>query len=173
AHQVSTPALPLPTLEIAVRGRCAALTRLEAVCVHGEAHRTTRLTPFKARIQEDLVEALFFGLLLDQTGTRHHHRLLYVSRHAAPAHDVGSRTQIFDTRVGTGADEHLVDRNVGDRSVGFQTHVLQGALHAAAAHFIGFVGGVRYARTDRQHHFGRRAPADLRLDFGGVDLDHG
>src|SRR5258708_18779767 len=71
AHQMGAPAVALAALEIAVRRRGAALARLEPVGVHGEAHRTTRLAPLEAGLQEHLVEALLLGLLLDQARTGH------------------------------------------------------------------------------------------------------
>src|SRR3546814_1131849 len=67
--------------------------------------------------------------------------------------------------------EDLVDRDLRDGHIGLQTHVDQRLFHAAALDRIGFVGRIRYLRTDRQHHFRRRAPADLRLDRRRVDLD--
>src|SRR5205814_6195351 len=44
----------LAALEIAVRGRGAALLRLQLVGVHGEAHRAARLAPLEAGLDEDL-----------------------------------------------------------------------------------------------------------------------
>ncbi|MNI21227.1 hypothetical protein D3C73_747390 [compost metagenome] len=49
---------------------------------------------------------------------------------------------------------------------------MQGALHAAAAHVVFFAIGVRHAGIHRQHHFGRGAPGDLRLDVARVHFHH-
>src|SRR5436305_2094751 len=46
-HQVGAALKSLAALEIAVRGRGAALFRRQLVGVHGEAHRAARLAPFK------------------------------------------------------------------------------------------------------------------------------
>src|SRR6202035_868791 len=53
----------LAALEVAVRGRGAALAGIELVGVHGEAHRAAGLTPFEAGLDEDLVDAFGFGPL--------------------------------------------------------------------------------------------------------------
>src|SRR6185312_7161474 len=55
----------LTALEVAVRGRGAALARREDVRVHAEAHRAACLAPLEAGGGEDAVETLFLGLLLD------------------------------------------------------------------------------------------------------------
>src|SRR5262245_54937805 len=55
-HEVRPTAEALTALEVAVRRGGAALARLEAVLVHGEAHRATRLAPFEARGGEYPVE---------------------------------------------------------------------------------------------------------------------
>src|SRR5258708_35688111 len=72
-HQVGATLVTLAAFEVAVGGRSAALARLELVRVHGQAHGTTRLAPFEASLDEDLVEAFGLRLLFDDTGTRHDH----------------------------------------------------------------------------------------------------
>src|SRR5262245_3643426 len=52
-HQVGAPLVALATLEVAVRGRGAALAGRELVWVHGEAHRAARLAPFEAGLHKD------------------------------------------------------------------------------------------------------------------------
>jgi hypothetical protein len=66
----------LAALEIAVRGRGAALARLELVGIHRQAHRAARLAPLEAGLAEDLVQPLGLGLRLDQARAGHHQRLL-------------------------------------------------------------------------------------------------
>src|SRR5690606_173733 len=78
-HEVGPAALALPAFEVAVRGGGAALTRLQLVRVHAEAHRATRLPPFGTRVDEDLVQALLLG------GLTHPHR----AGHDQHAHAVG------------------------------------------------------------------------------------
>src|SRR4051812_8980268 len=55
-HQMGATLEALASLEVAVRGRGAALFRRQLVRVHREAHRAARLTPFEACLEEDLVE---------------------------------------------------------------------------------------------------------------------
>src|SRR3954471_5205248 len=63
---MGAPAATLAALEVAVRGRGAALARLEPVGVHGQAHRAALDAPFEAGLEEDLVETLLLGLGLHQ-----------------------------------------------------------------------------------------------------------
>src|SRR5262245_55761157 len=64
----------LAALEIAVRGRGAALAGREAVRVHGKAHGAAWLTPLKTRGKKDRIKPLGFGLLFDKPRARHDHR---------------------------------------------------------------------------------------------------
>ena len=50
-----------------------------------------------------------------------------------------------------------------------QTHVFEGAFHAAALDGIGFFGRVRHFTADVQNHFGRCAPCYLRIDVFGFE----
>ncbi|CEI77608.1 Flp pilus assembly protein TadG [Pseudomonas aeruginosa] len=146
---------------------------LQPVRVHRQAHGTARLAPFEAGLDEDPVQAFLLGLLLDQPGTRHHQRLLDGRGDlAAPGHFGGS-AQVLDPRVGAGTDEYPVQLDVGDRLVRPQAHVLQGALDRTALDRVALAGRVRHVLVHGQDHFRRRAPADLRLDLRGVQLDHG
>src|ERR1700754_4101637 len=54
----------LAALEIAVRGRGAALFRGQLVGIHRKAHRAARFAPFESGLDEDLVEAFGFCLFL-------------------------------------------------------------------------------------------------------------
>ena len=48
-HEMRAARKSLPTLEIAIRGRGAALAGLKPVRIHGEAHRAAGLAPFESR----------------------------------------------------------------------------------------------------------------------------
>src|SRR6185312_15320857 len=102
----------LPAFEIAVRGRGAALARLQFVVVHGEAHGTARLAPFETGFEQDLVEPFFLGLVLDQARARHRHGA-HARRHLAALRHRGGGAEILDAAVGAGADKDMIDRNVG------------------------------------------------------------
>src|SRR5712691_763744 len=59
-HQMGASAAPLPSFEIAVGGRGAALARLQPVGIHRQAHRASRFAPFETGGEEDLVQAFGF-----------------------------------------------------------------------------------------------------------------
>src|SRR4051812_2514985 len=85
--QVSAPAGALPALEIAIGSGGAALAGLEAIGIHAQAHRTSRLAPLEPCVDEYAVETLFLRLPFDQSRTRHHERELHVRGLAAATHD--------------------------------------------------------------------------------------
>src|SRR5207248_1076174 len=122
------PARSLPALEVSVRSRSAALTRREAIGVHPEAHRAARLAPLEAGVAEDAIQSFALGLPLYQAGARDDERELHILRHAPALHDRGGGAQVLDARIGAGADEHLVDRDVGDRHARLEAHVDERAL---------------------------------------------
>src|SRR3954449_11830065 len=108
ADEVGAPAAALASLEVAVRGRGAALAGLEDVGVHAQAHRAARAAPVEARGAEDLVEALLLGLLLHLHRAGDDHRV-DVARHLAPLDDLGGGAQVADARVRARADEDPVE----------------------------------------------------------------
>src|ERR1700676_4859968 len=57
ADQVRASAAALASFEIPVAGRGAAFSRLQDVGIHAEAHRASRLAPFKAGIEKDTVQS--------------------------------------------------------------------------------------------------------------------
>src|SRR4051794_41704028 len=86
ADEVGAPAAALAALEVAVRGRGAALAGLEDVRVHAQAHRAAGRAPVEAGGPEDLVQALLLGLRAHLLGAGHDHRG-HAGRDLAPAHD--------------------------------------------------------------------------------------
>src|SRR6185312_9724117 len=104
ADQVGAPALALATLEIAVRGRGAALPFAQGVGVHAQAHRAARLAPFEAGAAEDVVEPLGFGGLFHLLGPGDDHRP-HGARDLAAVDDFGGLAQVLDAAVRAGADE--------------------------------------------------------------------
>ena len=103
----------LTALEVAVRGGGAALARLQLVRVHGQAHGAARLPPFKARLDEDLVETFRLGLGLHKARARHDHGA-DAMMHLAALGDGSRRAQILDAAIGAGADEGALDGDVRD-----------------------------------------------------------
>ena len=149
------------------------LATFQTVRVHRQAHGATGLTPFKAGLDKNLVQTFLLGLRLDQTGARHHQRLFHGSGNLAAFGNGGRRAQVFDARVGAGADKHAVQLDIGDRLIGCQAHVLEGTRDGATLDGIGLRLWVRHVLVNRQHHLWRRTPADLRLDIFGAQLDDG
>src|ERR1700712_189496 len=173
AHQVRTATGTLPAFEVAVGGRRAMLAALQAVRVHRQTHRAAGLTPFETGFEKDLVQPFLFRLRFDQTRARHDNRLLDGRSHLAALGDVRRCAQVFDPRVGAGTDEYAIKLNVGDRLIGPQAHVLECTLDGTTLDQISFLRRIRHVLIDGQDHFRRGAPADLRFDLGGVELDHG
>ena len=82
--EVGAPAAALAPLEVAVRGRGAALAGRERVRVHAEAHRAAGDAPVEPGRLEDLVEALPLGLGFDLLRAGHDHRVDGRSRPCGP-----------------------------------------------------------------------------------------
>src|SRR5437016_2702595 len=102
----------LAALEVAVRGRGAALARLELVGVHAEAHRASGLAPLEARVAEDPVQPFLLGLRLHLSGARDDERGANVRGDALAFDDRRGRAQVLDARIGARADEHLVELDI-------------------------------------------------------------
>src|SRR5690242_17869951 len=99
AHQVGSPALALPPLEVAVRRARASLARLQHVGVHRDTHAASRLAPFETGLRENLIEPELLCLLLDQLRSRHDHRL-HRRRNLAALDDLRRRLQIGYAGIG-------------------------------------------------------------------------
>src|SRR4051812_26715945 len=143
----------LTAFEVAVRGRGAALFRLELVRVHGEAHRAARLTPLEASLDEDLVEALGFRLLLHEAGARYDHGIDLGVDGLALDH-ARDFAQVLDAAVGARADEYLVERNVGDLRASRETDVFERALLRRALVLVGNVVRIGNHAGDRHDILG-------------------
>ena len=158
----------LAALEIAVRGRGAALARRELVGVHRQAHRAARLAPFEAGGEEDLVEAFGLGLLLHQARARHDHGVDALGDLAA-GDDLRRGAQVLDAAVGARADEDAVDGDVGDPLAALQAHVVERALDRGALGLGRAVLDARHEAADRRHVLRAGAPGDDRRQVGGVE----
>src|SRR5690554_800365 len=172
AHQVSPPTKALTTFEVPVRGRRTMLAPPQLVGVHGQTHGATRITPFQARLDKDLVQTLLLRLRFHQSRTRNHHRLLQARRHLAAFHHRSRFAQILNPTVGTGTDKHPIQLDIGDLLVRLQAHVLKRAHNAFTLDGIFFLRRVRHIAVDTGYHLRRRAPAHLRLDSRAVELNH-
>src|SRR3546814_15465437 len=89
-------ARPLPSHEIAVRCRCAALTARNLVGIHAKTGRTAGLTPFESGFGKDAIKPLLLRLPLDKAGAWNDERLLDTAGQAIPLHHVRGRAQSLD-----------------------------------------------------------------------------
>ena len=74
-HEMGPAAGPLAPFEISIAGRGAALSGLKHVGIHRQAHTAAGFPPLESRLFEQSVEPLLFGLLFDEPGTGHDHRV--------------------------------------------------------------------------------------------------
>src|SRR5512141_2574900 len=130
------PTFALAAFEVAVAGGRTALTRLQDVGVHPQAHRAAGAAPLEPRRAEDLVEALLLRLELDGDAAGNHETTEPRSDGPA-AHDVGGDPQVFDPRVRARTDEHGVRTDVADRRARLEVHVPKGALGRLVAGRVG------------------------------------
>src|SRR5258705_5449230 len=61
----------LPPFEVAVAGGNPQLAGTKRIAIHRDAHRAAGLPPFGARLDENAVEPLAFGLTLHLLESRH------------------------------------------------------------------------------------------------------
>src|SRR5271170_1822787 len=113
ADEVRASSASLAAFEIAVAGGGAALAGLENVGVHAEAHGAAGLAPLEASLDENLVEAFLFGLRLDVMRTGNDHGA-DVRVDVISGDNFCGGAEIFNARVGAGADEDAVDGDVFD-----------------------------------------------------------
>ena len=132
ADQMRAPALALAALEVAVRGRRAALARAQDVRVHPQAHRAAGAAPVEAGGAEDLVEPLGLGLRLDLRRAGDDHRA-DVPATLRPSTIAPRLAEVPDARVRAGADEDAVELDLLHRAPGLEVHVAQRPLLALVA----------------------------------------
>ena len=117
-----TRAGPLSAAEIAVGGRGASLAGRHDVAVDSHAHRTAGVGPFKSGVAENTIKALAFRLPLHAGRTRRHKP----GHFADPAgQNRGGSTQVLDARIGAGADENAINRDLGQLLARCDGHVIE------------------------------------------------
>ena len=124
ADQVRPASSALTALEISIRGRRAALARLQDIGVHSQAHAAPGFAPLEAGLLEDNVKSFSFGLPLDALRARHHHGS-DGRRHLASVNHARRLAQVLNSAVCAGADEHPVERNLLDRRAGRSSPCIQ------------------------------------------------
>ena len=84
----------------------------------------------------------------------------------------GRCAQVFDTRIGAGADEYFVYANFANWRIRLQTHVSVSTLPIGFLHGIFSQIQTGYTPVYGHHHFRRGAPSDLRLNVFGLQAHH-
>src|SRR5262249_36880521 len=116
--QMGAALVALAALEIAVRGRGAALAGRELVGIHRQTHRAAGLAPFESGTDENLVETFRLRLRFDQAPARHDHGV-NAGVDLFATYELGDLAQILDARIGAGADKDAIDGDVGDLLAAF------------------------------------------------------
>src|SRR5262249_26954907 len=99
AHQVGATARTPATFKIAIAGGSAALTGLQPVSIHTQAHGTTRLAPLEAGIGKDSVQPFLFRRGLHLLRAWHYHSVNAIGDLVALDHSRRG-ADIFQARVG-------------------------------------------------------------------------
>ncbi len=147
-NQVGSSTLSLPTFEVAVRRRSASFAWLQSIRVHRQTHAASRFTPVETSLLEDAVQPFRFRLSLHLTTARNDHRINLVAD-AISFDDVRCRAEVFDSSVGTGADEDAIDRDVGQGHSRLESHVVQCVRCRFAFCFVGEGSWIWHFRVDR------------------------
>ncbi len=166
AAQEGAPARALPAFEVAVARAHRVLAGLEAVAVHGQAHRAARVAPLGAGLAEDPVEPFGFGLLLDLLRSPGPTRAFTPAATLRPANTWAAWRR--------SERRELVQLPMKTTSIfwpeqglaGAQAHVAEGLVVARVAH------RARDDTADGDPHARARAVGDHGLEGRGVDALH-
>src|SRR5207302_145438 len=131
ADQMSSPARALATFKVAVAGGGAALTRLQPVRVHAQAHGAAGFAPLEAGLSKDAVQAFLLRRALYLLRAGNDHGLNGAGNFIAFYHP-RCAADVFQPRVGAGADENAIHENIFNARMRAQPHVFQGARDAIA-----------------------------------------
>src|ERR1041385_2438975 len=72
-HEMRAATASLPPLEVAITRRRTALTGLQNIGVHPQAHRASSFTPLKTRVVKNPIKPFAFCRSLYLLRTRHNH----------------------------------------------------------------------------------------------------
>ena len=164
----------LPALEVAIRGRGAALARLEPVGVHAEAHRAARLAPLEAGVAGRPGRGLRFSACAftsPEPGTTI--ASLTFEPRACPRTTAAAARRSSMRELVHEPMNTLSMRDVGDRRVAARGPCRRARAPCLRAGPDPFPGrGRARASSTGTHHLRRRAPGDLRLDLARVERHH-
>src|SRR5712692_1297681 len=169
ADEVGAPAATLTTLEVAVAGGGAAFTLGELVAVHGDTHTATRLAPLETGIAEDIGQAFFFGHAAHVGGAGHHQRS-HRWRDMFAFDVACGEAQVFEARIGAGADKDGIYGDIGDLLARRETHVVQGAFDGSARLRVVLLLRVGNGTGNVGYHARVGSPRNLRPQVIDVDF---
>ena len=128
ADQMRAAAFALASFEIAIGSAGGAFAAGQNVVIHADAHAAAGVAPFETGVDENFIQAFFFGLRFHYARAGDGEGLLDVFCDMLAFDHVGGGAKIFDARIGAGADEDAVDGNIGDWRARLKVHVDERAL---------------------------------------------
>src|SRR5436305_13928554 len=120
---MGTSTTSLASLEVTIARRGAALTLFQGITIHSDTHATAGLAPFKASLPENVGNALFFRHAPHSHRTWYDHRS-HTGRDVLALYILSCHAQIFQARIGTGANEDRIQGDLRDLLTWLQTHIL-------------------------------------------------
>src|SRR5260370_29692031 len=126
ADEVGASAVALAALEVAVAGGGAAFALGKLIAIHSDAHATSGFAPFETGSAENVGQSLFFGHAahLHRTG---YHDGANVGRDMLIFDILSCHTQVFQARIGAGADEDGIQGDLADLLSRFEIHIFERA----------------------------------------------
>jgi hypothetical protein len=109
---MSSSAGALAAFEIPIARARAAAAWSQLIFVYSYTHRASCFTPIESSTLEHCVEAFCLCLVFNQTRPRNNHGVDTWSHSRIGSgcdNDIGSRAQVFDSTVGAGANEDVVE----------------------------------------------------------------
>src|SRR2546429_3496155 len=101
----------LAALEVTIARRGAAFALFQGIAIHSDTHATARLAPFEASLTENVGNALFFRHTPHPHRTWHDHSS-HFGRNMLALYILSCHAQIFQARIGTGANEDRFKGNI-------------------------------------------------------------
>ena len=164
-HEMGAALEALAALEIAVRGRGAALVGRERsafIARHMEQPGSRQSKPAALKIlSSPSASACIFTM--PEPGTI---MALTLAATRLPSTTLRHFAQVLDAAIGARADEDAVERDVGDLRAGRETHIFQRPPLRAALVLVRDLVRIRHDAGDRDDVLGARAPGDDGRQIG-------
>ena len=171
ADEVRPPARALAALEVAVRGRRAALARPRACRGSSRGTSSSRRSPLEAGPLEDARRGLPPRPGASRRRARHDHRAHARVRPSCPPTIRGGGAQVLDPRVRARADEDAVDGDLARSASPARAPCSRARARPPSRRPDPRWRRDRGRRRRPGDHAGVRAPGDLGRERAGVDLD--